>query len=77
MTCPGCDQSAGYHSDRARALVGLSGTIRYRRAYYYCRRCGQGLCPFDDRAGISARDPTPAAEQLATLAGADGFGKGG
>ena len=44
----------------------------------YCRCCGHGLCPFDDRAGISARDLTPAAEQLATLAGAvaDSFGKG-
>jgi hypothetical protein len=52
--------------------------IRFRRAYYYCRRCGQGLCPFDDQAGISSRDLTPAAEQLATLAGAvaDSFGKG-
>jgi len=36
------------------------------------------VCPFDDDAGISARDLTPAAEQLATLAGAvaDSFGKG-
>jgi hypothetical protein len=58
--------------------LSLFGPVRYARAYYYCRRCGQGLCPFDDRAGIGARDLTPAAEQLATLAGgvADSFGKG-
>jgi hypothetical protein len=56
----------------------LFGPLRYRRAYYYCRRCGQGRCPFDEQTGISARDLTPAAEQLATLAGAvaDSFGKG-
>jgi hypothetical protein len=58
--------------------LSLLGPIRYRRAYYYCRRCGDGICPFDDQAGISSRDLTPAAEQVATLAGAvaDSFGKG-
>lgn len=78
MTCPGCECSAGYHSDRERTLVGLFGTIRYRRAYYYCRRCGRGLCPFDAQAGIPDRALTPAVEQLATLAGAvtDSFERG-
>jgi hypothetical protein len=58
--------------------LSLFGPLRYARAYYYCRRCNHGHCPFDDQAGISARDLTPAAEQLATLAGAvaDSFGKG-
>jgi hypothetical protein len=52
--------------------------VRYARAYYYCRRCGRGSAPFDERVGVSARQLTPAAEQLATLAGAaaDSFGKG-
>lgn len=43
--------------------------VRCTRAYYYCRRCGHGLCPFDQQAGITSRQLTPAAEQLATLAG--------
>jgi hypothetical protein len=72
VSCPGCDRCAGYHSGRGRALVGLFGPIRYERAYYYCRRGGQGLCPFDERAGITSRGLTPGAEQLATLAGAAG-----
>ena len=72
MSCPGCEQSAGYHQDRERTLVGLFGAIRYQRAYYYCRRCGQGLCPFDEQAGIPRRGLTPAVEQLATLAGVVG-----
>jgi hypothetical protein len=48
------------------------------RAYYYCRCCGQGFCPFDDDAGLTERNLTPALERLATLAGAvaDSFGKG-
>ena len=79
MTCPHCRQSAGYHADRPRVLVGLFGPIRYRRAYYYCRRCGRGQSPFDEGAGITSRGLTPAAERLATLAGAvaDSFARGG
>jgi hypothetical protein len=49
--------------------VSVLGPIRYLRAYYYCRACGQGLCPFDQQAGITARHLTPAAERLTALAG--------
>lgn len=69
MTCPGCDYAAPYHDEAGRALVSLFGPIRYRRAYYYCRRCGKGLCPFDRHAGIPAHHITPAVERLASLAG--------
>jgi hypothetical protein len=47
----------------------LFGVVRCARAYYYCRRCGHGLCPFDQQAGVTSRHLTPAVEQLATLAG--------
>ena len=53
-------------------MVSVLGPIRYRRAYYYCRACGQGLCPFDQQAGITARHLTPAAERLTSLAGSVG-----
>jgi hypothetical protein len=43
--------------------------VRYRRAYYYCRRCGKGFAPFDQQAGLTARQLTPAVERLAALAG--------
>jgi hypothetical protein len=72
VTCVHCQQIAGYHADRDRTVVGLVGTLHYRRAFYYCRRCGHGLAPFDVRAGITARQLTPAVERLATLAGAVG-----
>lgn len=54
------------------------GPIRYRRAYYLCRRCGKGLFPFDEQAGLTARNLSPALERVATLAGtvADSFEKG-
>jgi hypothetical protein len=54
------------------------GSVRYRRAYYLCRQCGQGLFPFDREAGLTPRTLTPALERVATLAGAvaDSFEKG-
>jgi hypothetical protein len=54
------------------------GSIRYHRAYYLCRKCGQGLFPFDHEAGLTTRRQTPAVERVATLAGAvaDSFEKG-
>jgi len=69
VTCPGCDYAAAYHGDADRTLVSLLGPIRYRRAYYYCRRCGQGQYPFDQQAGLPEHQLTPAVERLASLAG--------
>ena len=78
MTCPHCGQAAEFHSHRRHTSFSLVGPIRYRRAYYLCRLCGQGLFPFDRDAGLTARDLTPALERVATLAGAvaDSFEKG-
>ena len=66
MICPRCRQAAAFHSHRTHTSLSLVGSIRYRRAYYFCRRCGKGLFPFDRRAGMTARDLTPALERVAT-----------
>jgi hypothetical protein len=78
LPCPRCGQSAAYHGDRERTPLSPLGPIPLTRAYYYCRRCGQGFFPFDDNTGLTDRNLTPALERLATLAGAvaDSFGKG-
>ena len=78
MSCPHCGGAAEFHSHRPHTPVSLVGSVRYRRAYYLCRRCGQGLFPFDRAAGLTARNLTPALERVATLAGAvaDSFEKG-
>jgi hypothetical protein len=79
VCCPRCDHAAGYHGDRPRAPLSLFGTpIRFWRAYYYCRRCGVGIHPFDEAAGLTAHEVTPAVERLSSLAGgvADSFEKG-
>jgi hypothetical protein len=46
------------------------GSVTLTRAYYYCRRCGQGFAPFDQLAGLTRRGLDPALERLTTLAGA-------
>jgi hypothetical protein len=69
VTCPHCAQSAGFHGFRPLRPLSLLGPLHYSRAYYYCRCCGQGLAPFDDRAGLTGRRLTPGLERVATLAG--------
>ena len=78
MTCPQRGQAAEFHSHRTHAPSSLVGPIRHSRAYYLCRRCGEGLFPFDREAGLTTRNLTPALERVATLAGtvADSFEKG-
>jgi hypothetical protein len=78
VTCPHCGQAAEFHSHRPHTPTSLVGSVRYYRAYYLCRSCGQGLFPFDQAAGLTTRHLTPAAERVATLAGAvaDSFERG-
>lgn len=59
--------------------MSLVGRLSCRRAYYLCRCCGQGLCPWDQTVGLSANRLTPGLQRLTALAGgiADSFEKGG
>jgi hypothetical protein len=45
------------------------GDVRLERAYYYCRHCGHGHCPWEAVLGLTSQDLTPAASELASLAG--------
>ena len=49
--------------------MSLLGEIRCRRAYYLCHRCGKGLFPWDVAVGLTPKRLTPAAEQVASMAG--------
>lgn len=75
MTCPKCQQAAEFKNHLPKTVVSVLGPIRFRRAYYYCRRCGCGLFPFDEAVGFSPHRVTPGAERLVSLLGAtcDGF----
>jgi hypothetical protein len=69
VTCPHCGQSADFKGYRPRTPHSLLGPLTFCRAYYHCGRCGQGLCPFDQDAGLSGRNLTPACEEAVALAG--------
>lgn len=74
MTCPQCQQTAAFHGYRSKTPHSLFGPVCCHRAYYYCGRCGVGLFPWDEAVGLTPKRLTPAAEELAALAGALGEG---
>ena len=78
MICAHCGRAAEFHSHRPHTPTSLVGPVRYHRAYYLCRRCGQGAFPFDQQAGLTAKNLTPGLERVAALAGsvAGSFEKG-
>lgn len=43
--------------------------MRLQRHYYHCRGCQRGRCPFDQLLGLTDTDLTPAADEVACLAG--------
>jgi hypothetical protein len=49
--------------------VSLLGPLRLERHYYHCPACGQGFCPWDGVLGVTAAALSPAAEEVACLAG--------
>jgi hypothetical protein len=60
--------------------VSALGPVRLSRAYYSCRHCHKGPCPWDQTLRLTTGDLTPAAEELLSLAGslarfADAAGK--
>lgn len=69
MTCPKCKRPAQFKGYRPKTAESLLGAIHYRRGYYHCGPCGQGLFPFDDEAGIGQHRLTPGAERIVGLLG--------
>lgn len=46
-----------------------NGLVRYARAYYHCRHCGAGHCPFDAANGLQADRLSAGLRPLVCLAG--------
>jgi hypothetical protein len=74
--CGGCQQRMRLVDPaRPRALQGLVGDYRVRRAYWVCDRCGHGVAPLDERLGIGAGALSPGLARVACRVGIeDGFG---
>ena len=49
--------------------MSLLGPLRVARPYYHCAACGQGFCPWDVVLGVQAGTLSPAAEEVACIAG--------
>jgi len=54
---------------RGKRVDSLLGAVKIRRHYYHCDRCRQGTFPRDLRLGLGTAHLTPAASQVASIAG--------
>jgi hypothetical protein len=68
VTCPQCGQTADFQGYRPLTPLSILGPVSFKRAYYYCHRCG-GTAPWDLEVGLTPKRLTPAAEELVTLGG--------
>ncbi|MCC7086651.1 MAG: hypothetical protein IT427_16755 [Pirellulales bacterium] len=64
LVCPHCQQDARFVNRRPKRATTLLGSIRFRRPYDHCARCGRGLFPWDQTLGVDGRGFTPAAQEL-------------
>ena len=74
--CGACQQPMrAVDRARPRALQGLVGDYRVRRAYFVCDRCGHGAAPLDERLGLGPGALSPGLARVACRVGIeDGFG---
>jgi hypothetical protein len=68
VSCTLCARVAKFHSYQERRLVTVHGEVKLRRAYYYCQRCHQSYCPYDEVLGLDD-GITPGLRPLVCLAG--------
>jgi hypothetical protein len=75
-TCGACQQvMRAVDLARPRALQGLVGNYRVRRAYFVCDRCGHGVAPLDERLGIGPGALSPGLARVVCRVGIEtGFG---
>jgi hypothetical protein len=69
LVCPRCQADARFVERRGKWCTSLLGSIRLKRCYYHCRRCGQGHVPWDGQLALGAAALTPAASEAASIAG--------
>src|SRR5204863_3607524 len=68
VVCTLCERVAKFHSYQERRLLTVHGELKIRRAYYYCQRCRQSYCPYDEALGVDD-GITPGLRPLVCLAG--------
>ena len=69
LVCPECSRDARFVGRRGKWCESLLGSLRLTRCYYHCRGCGRGYVPWDNALGLGVATLTPAASQVASIAG--------
>ncbi len=69
LVCPECSRDARFVERRGKWCESLLGPLRLTRCYYHCRGCGRGYVPWDNALGLGVATLTPAASQVASIAG--------
>lgn len=69
-----CGNGMRHEGRRARTIMSICGPIVVKRSYYYCRRCGEGHFPLDDKWGLGRRGWSPSLlERMCLLSGKHSF----
>ena len=69
LVCPHCGGDARCVDLRSKWIDSLFGELRLQRHYYHCRSCRRGCLPWDRTLGLNAAHLTPAAAEVASIAG--------
>ncbi|MCS6806676.1 MAG: UPF0236 family protein [Blastocatellia bacterium] len=64
VACPGCRGRMKFRRYARRPVISGFGRFSCERAYYYCRRCGQGRAPLDEQLQISHRRVSPRLQRV-------------
>jgi len=69
LVCPHCRADARCVAVRGKRIDSLLGVVKIKRHYYHCGGCGRGCFPRDLRLGLGTAHLTPAASEVASIAG--------
>lgn len=65
-----CGGEATYQFQREATLLTIMGQVTYKRAYYLCPQCHEGVYPLDERLGLRPGQMSAELEKLGGMTGA-------
>ncbi|MFQ5610835.1 MAG: hypothetical protein ACE5H9_01735 [Anaerolineae bacterium] len=72
-----CGGQASFQFNRAGTLLTIVGQVEYKRPYYLCANCQQGVYPLDQQLGLRPGQMSAELESLSGMTGAQlPFGQG-
>jgi hypothetical protein len=66
----GAGHPARFKGWRAKQLVTVVGTVKLKRGYYYCGKCGEGVTPEDGGLDVEGTSFSPGVRRMMGLVGA-------